>query len=95
MHPRLVHHDLLARLKVTCNCCFCSGHSVLVVCSQSAVQFTKDAAASYSSAAAADGMQYYGIAYQYNYTAQKQQGNSSNAKSRGGMMRVPGALQYC
>jgi hypothetical protein len=51
-----------------------------------------DAAASYSSAATADAMEYYGIAYQYNYTAQQQQqrGNSSTGKNRSGMMRIPG-----
>jgi hypothetical protein len=76
-------------------CCSCRGHSVLVVCSHSAKEFARDAAASYSSAATADAMQYHGIAYQYNYTAQQQQqqqqqGNSSTGKNRSGMMRIPG-----
>uniref|UniRef100_A0A383VJ79 Uncharacterized protein n=1 Tax=Tetradesmus obliquus TaxID=3088 RepID=A0A383VJ79_TETOB len=62
------------------------GHSVLVVCSESAVQFTKDAAARYSSAATAAAMQYHGIAYQYNYTTQ-QQHNGSTTKSSG-MMKI-------
>ncbi|WIA28183.1 hypothetical protein OEZ86_010747 [Tetradesmus obliquus] len=62
------------------------GQSVLVVCSESAVQFTKDAAARYSSAATAAAMQYHGIAYQYNYTTQ-QQHNGSTTKSSG-MMKI-------
>lgn len=73
----------------------CRGQSVLVVCSESAVQFTKDAAARYSSAATAAAMQYHGIAYQYNYTTQ-QQHNGSTTKSSGMMkimMKFTGELQ--
>jgi hypothetical protein len=54
------------------------------------VQFTKDAAARYSSAATAAAMQYHGIAYQYNYTTQ-QQSNSTTAKNRG-LMKYTGEL---
>jgi hypothetical protein len=57
------------------------------------VQFTKDAAARYSSAATAAAMQYHGIAYQYNYTVQRQGSSNNSTTKNTSMMKLPGVLQ--